>query len=1185
MYLKSIEVQGFKSFANKICFSFQHGVTGIVGPNGSGKSNVGDAVRWVLGEQSAKSLRGGNMQDVIFAGTVNRKPQGFAYVAITLDNADRALSLDYDEVTVSRRLYRSGESEYRLNGSPCRLKDVNELFMDTGIGQEGYSIIGQGQVEKILSGRPEERRELFDEAAGITKFRKRKAAAEKKLQTEHDNLVRVSDILQELSKQVEPLRKQSETAEKYLKLRDEVKALDLNLFLLQSDASRKVLAEIEKRAAILRDEVDRAVGEEEALKRQYESLDRLLEELDSAIAGKRREIEDLRTGRGAAEGRIAVLHEQAKAEQAKVEEIALRRARSEEERRRREEERAALGTQQAEAAAAAEAATARAASAEQERAAADAAVKALEEELQSKKDAVISLINERADMSSRGARYEAMMQEANIRVSKSAQRLLQLKTDFDGIESALQRAEAETKALEDERTAAAAERALRNEKIAESKKAESALLMLLRETQKAYQSNAARLETLQNFTERYEGFGQSVQRVMGVRDRVRGIFGVVADLISVDKRYEQAIEIALGGRMQNIVVDTEETAKQLIEFLKKNRYGRATFLPQSAQHPRPFDPGAVLKEPGVLGIAASLVRTDERYRVVIENLIGRDIVVDTIDHAIAISKKYRQSYRLVTLEGDQLNPGGSMTGGTFRNNSNLLSRRREIEELRQAQEKLVSRNEAEEKELKELRETLRLATEALQALSEREHEVSLNLNRAELSRQTLREKKEELEVQLRELGTERREITSSLEALEMNRGSLQGDLQSLAEKQREAEAEIRRLQDLLDEKRKAYSAVLAQQSETAVAASLAGEQQRHLRENLRRVADEVARYAAEVEALERESEAARQAAAEKQRSAAEEEKALTGLEATLKTLEGELEALETEKSNHSGEQKKRFEKRDEITARRTELEKDLFRVNAQRDKETEQRDAQCAYILSEYNLTEEGARQYRDPSFGDMQETRRTIREKKDAMRALGNVNVNAIEDYKEVSERHNFLSAQCEDLQRAEDALRKVIEELDIGMRKRFAEGFRSIQRAFNQVFRELFGGGKGELRLEEGVDLLDAGIAIIAEPPGKKLQNMMQLSGGEKALTAIALLFAIQNLKPSPFALLDEIEAALDDSNVDRYAQYLKKLAKNTQFIVITHRRGTMVAADRLYGITMQEKGVSALVSVSLIEDQLDK
>ena len=473
----------------------------------------------------------------------------------------------------------------------------------------------------------------------------------------------------------------------------------------------------------------------------------------------------------------------------------------------------------------------------------------------------------------------------------------------------------------------------------------------------------------------------------------------------------------------------------------------------------------------------------------------------------------------------------------------------------------------------------------MQALSEREHEVSLNLNRAELSRQTLREKKEELEVQLRELGTERREITSSLEALEMNRGGLQGDLQGLAEKQREAEAEIRRLQDLLDEKRKAYSAVLAQQSETAVAASLAGEQQRHLRENLRRVADEVARYAAEVEALERESEAARQAAAEKQRSTAEEEKALTGLEATLKTLEGELEALETEKSNHSGEQKKRFEKRDEITARRTELEKDLFRVNAQRDKETEQRDAQCAYILSEYNLTEEGARQYRDPSFGDMQETRRTIREKKDAMRALGNVNVNAIGDYKEVSERHNFLSAQCEDLQRAEDALRKVIEELDIGMRKRFAEGFRSIQRAFNQVFRELFGGGKGELRLEEGVDLLDAGIAIIAEPPGKKLQNMMQLSGGEKALTAIALLFAIQNLKPSPFALLDEIEAALDDSNVDRYAQYLKKLAKNTQFIVITHRRGTMVAADRLYGITMQEKGVSALVSVSLIEDQLDK
>ena len=447
MYLKSIEVQGFKSFANKILFSFQHGVTGIVGPNGSGKSNVGDAVRWVLGEQSAKSLRGGNMQDVIFAGTASRKPQGFAYVAITLDNADRALSLDYDEVTVSRRLYRSGESEYRLNGSPCRLKDVNELFMDTGIGQEGYSIIVQGQVENILSGRPEERRELFDEAAGITKFRKRKAAAEKKLENEHDNLVRVSDILQELSKQVEPLRKQSETAEKYLKLRDEVKALDLNLFLLQSEASRSALQEIEKRAQILADEVARAVGEEEALKRQYESLDRLLEELDAALAAKRDELEARRRESGTVSGRIAVLEEQTRAEQTKIEEISARRERSERERSAREEERKSLLERQASIAKTAEEAGSRAAKAESERLASEQAVQALEEEVQRRKDTVISLINERADMSSRGARYEAMMQEANIRASKSAQRLLQLKTDFDGLELALQRAEAETSEL------------------------------------------------------------------------------------------------------------------------------------------------------------------------------------------------------------------------------------------------------------------------------------------------------------------------------------------------------------------------------------------------------------------------------------------------------------------------------------------------------------------------------------------------------------------------------------------------------------------------------------------------------------------------------------------------------------------------------------------------------------------
>ena len=449
----------------------------------------------------------------------------------------------------------------------------------------------------------------------------------------------------------------------------------------------------------------------------------------------------------------------------------------------------------------------------------------------------------------------------------------------------------------------------------------------------------------------------------------------------------------------------------------------------------------------------------------------------------------------------------------------------------------------------------------------------------------MREKKNELESQLKEIGSERREITTSLESLEMNRGGLQGDLDSIDLRQREEEAEIQKLQSTLEETRRAHTALLEQQSKTAIEASLAAEQQRHLRENLRRVEEESARIAAESEALLAEREASERSVEARRQSIGEAREALRALEEEQRKLEEALASLETEKSRHNGEQKQRFEKRDEITARRTELENDLFRVNAQRDKETEQREAQCAYILSEYNLTEEGARQYRDPSLGDMPEAKRSIREKKEAMRALGNVNVNAIEDYKEVSERHSFLSTQCEDLRRAEDALKQVIEELDLGMRKRFSEGFQSIQKAFNQVFRELFGGGKGELRLEEGVDLLEAGIAIIAEPPGKKLQNMMQLSGGEKALTAIALLFAIQNLKPSPFALLDEIEAALDDSNVDRFAQYLKKLAKNTQFIVITHRRGTMVAADRLYGITMQEKGVSALVSVSLIEDQLDK
>ena len=1186
MYLKSIEIHGFKSFANKIVFQFHNGITGIVGPNGSGKSNVADAVRWVLGEQKVKQLRGASMQDVIFAGTELRKPQGFASVAITLDNSDHKLPVDYDEVTITRRIYRSGESEYRMNGSQCRLKDINELFYDTGIGKEGYSIIGQGQIDKILSGKPEERRELFDEAAGIVKFKRRKTVAQKKLEDEKQNLVRVTDILAELEKQVGPLAKQSETAKEYLRLKEELKRCDANAFLAETAGIQTQLKELEEKEAIVSDQLEETSLASENLKREYDQLTEAIAALDEGLAGKREERTQAGMLMGNLEGQIGVLKEQINTERMNAEHIASRLSSIDGELEEKNLQMTGYERERDEIAAQAETCLKKQEDAEEALRRTEEEMMLLDQQIEDGKASIIANLNEKASLAARKQRYATMLEQAQVRRSEVAQRLLKFKSD-ESVQDEQLKAEGEKlDAVEAEINRLMGERTAAEENIAGLEQEVRRLNKNLNDTQQQYHTSYTRLESLRNLAERYEGYGGSIRRVMEVRDRVKGIHGVVADIISTEKKYEVAVETALGGSIQNIVTDSEQTAKQLIEYLKKNKYGRATFLPLTSVGSRGgFNQEAALREPGIIGLADSLVHVEPQYRGLASYLLGRVVVAENIDCAIALARKFRYSLRIVTLEGELLSAGGSMTGGAFKNSSNLLGRRREIEELEAACKKALVRVDEIQKDLSLNEGLLTEERENLERLRAAGQEAILKRNTIQIGIAGLEEKKTEIAESSTDMVRENQDLEEQLREIGRSQEQLREEEERLEGQNAQTSREIERLTGELERARQDSDA--RRQELSGAQMETSGLHQRHqfALENIRRVREEMRRLDEEKRELSQGAGGSSQAIASREAEIGQLRELIESTGRKSAQLEEEIEKARQEKEAQTARQNTFFARREEISGEMGRLDKELLRLQNQSEKLSERMESYVNYMWSEYELTRQGAEALRDEDAPELGQLKRRLEELKSAIRSLGNVNVNAIEDYKEISERYEFMKTQHGDLVKAEEALLKIIEELDAGMRRQFEEKFREIQREFDKVFKEMFGGGSGKLELLEDEDLLEAGIQIIAQPPGKKLQNMMQLSGGEKALTAIALLFAIQNLKPSPFCLLDEIEAALDDSNVDRFAKYLHKLTKYTQFIVITHRRGTMMAADRLYGITMQEKGVSTLVSVNLIEDELEQ
>ena len=1185
MYLKSVEIHGFKSFANKIVFNFHNGITGIVGPNGSGKSNVADAVRWVLGEQSAKQLRGSNMQDVIFSGTEMRKPMGYAYVAITLDNSDHKLATDYEEVTVSRRVYRSGESEYLINGTACRLKDVSELFYDTGIGKEGYSIIGQGQIEKILSGKPEERRELFDEAAGIVKFKKRKATALKKLADEQANLVRVNDILAEKEKRVGPLGEQSKTAKEYLARKEELKTLDVNLFLIESGRFREMLKELEEKLKIAGDDLAENNGKYENVKNEYKKIEEEIASLDEQIEEKRKQLSEGALQKQRLENEINLNRERINSAGTNKEHYTEQReslnARLKvlvDEKKQFDKSKEAIDASLKELVSTRDEARA-------ELTKVQIRIEELNAVVEKNNNTIIEMLNERVAIKADISRFDTMLEQAKIHKAEVQSRLLRAKSEEKEQEEELKKLYGELNDINAVILKTDQEREVLEEQLAGFKQELEEDDRMLSEAQISYHKEKSRLDTMKNIAERYDGYGGSIRRVMEQKDGNKGLIGVVADIISVDKEYETAIETALGGNIQNIVTEDEAVAKKMIRMLKETRGGRATFMPLTSVKDRgEYDRPEVRDEKGFIGMASELVHADKKYSDVISQLLGAIIVADHVDNALAMARKYNYMLRIVTLEGEYLTPGGSLAGGAFKNASNLLGRKREIEELEEVVKKSLKKIEKIMDDIESVKDKRRFVRKKIEELQETLQELYIKQNTAQMSVDRAEEIKKDTVNGYEQLKKDNDAVEEQVADINNSKESTGLKLAESENGEQELKALIGSCGEELEKLRETETAHVLKVTDIDLKVNTLERDAEHAGSNVLRTEEEINRLGEEIREIDQKIRLEDEEIEVRKNNITEIEKTLEASSDSKDSDEDAMKQAMARKEEIASKQKSFFEVTDELTKRINSLEKEVMRLNTQKERYEEDREKLVGYMWNEYELTLTAAEGMRDESFNDASQIRKSIRDIKDAIKALGDVNVNAIEEYKTLMEEYEFLKGQHDDLVEAEKTLTGIVEELDNAMRVQFAEKFKDISVEFDKVFKEMFGGGKGSLELQEDEDILEAGVRIIAQPPGKKLQNMMQLSGGEKSLTAIALLFAIQNLKPSPFCLLDEIEAALDESNVTRFAGYLHKLTKHTQFIVITHRRGTMERADRLYGITMQEKGVSILVSVNLIDKDLD-
>lgn len=1186
MKLKKLELYGFKSFAQRTEIVFDEGITGIVGPNGSGKSNIGDAVRWVLGEQSAKTLRGASMSDVIFNGTQKRKPLSYCEVSLVFDNDDHALAMEAAEVMVTRRVYRNGESEYYLNRTACRLKDVVDLFRDTGIGKEGYSIIGQGRIDEILSRKSEDRRQVFEEAAGIVKFKARKEEADKKLQRTLENLERVDDILDELTKRLKPLEEQSRNARVYLELSTELKDLDLNLFLIRSDRARARLSELESELLTVQTILaDTESNLTDKTTRRDETQNRI-DQLEEAITKARTELMECAEHVHESQKKLSAL-------QSRRETRSENRQRIVREQEEAQERLAEIEKDHVRIQADVEKQHSLIADAEQIlRATQEAAEKAQAKEkeadaaLEAQKAAVIDQMNRLSDVRNDKTRLNTMQGQMETRL-----------TEIEESSGALQEQEA---ALREALTAVEKQLETENqhqqqcqEKLAQARQAsdeaDAAYANLRADVEKQsadMQAAASRHNVLTEMTRDMEGYNMAVRRAMTYAKQrgLTGVKGVLAQLMTVPQAYETAIDMALGAAQQNIVTDTEETAKELINYLRQNRLGRATFLPMSAIRGKTLygNERNALKLPGCLGVASELVQCAPEYRGIVENLLGRTVIADNLDHGIPIMRAGNHAFRLVTLEGDVMHSGGSMTGGSAQSKvSNLLSRERELKELTA---KLQTGRAELDKCRQELTQRQQTAQEKRQKVSDAVnalHQQEIAVAREQARRESVSadlnthlQRMQEIEQARVQLHQSLEDIRQQLETIEHQRTGAQGDQSAMEQKTIE-------MQNTLVKARAEASA----ENDRLMVRTLQLSDLRH-----------------GLSDLERDEAHAQQDQAQILREQERREQLLHEMDELDAIDENDMKREEAESARRQKEQLRQESAAQAIEQRRSQAQSDLRDILSDMENlhEAYNRDSEKLHktelakariegdqknlqnrIWDTYKLTYAGAEEFRCTPFDEKESDCRAA-ELQGQIRALGTVNVGAVEEYAETKARVDDLTAQQQDLKRAEMDLRELIERLLIQMRSTFVENFSKMQGYFAETFTRLFGGGHAELKLMDPDDPLNCGIEVNAQPPGKKLQLLSLLSGGERALTAIAILFAMLKLKPTPFCILDEIEAALDDANIGYYADYLKEYSKGTQFIVVTHRKGTMERCNSLFGVAMEEQGVSRMVSVSLQDYQ---
>ena len=1180
MYLKRLELQGFKSFADKTVLEFMPGITSVIGPNGSGKSNISDSIRWVLGEQSMKSLRGSKSLDIIFSGTQNRKSLGFAEASLVFDNQDGSLPIEYTEVTVTRKIYRTGETGYYINKVPCRLKDVLELFMDTGIGKDGYSIIGQGKIDEILSNKSEDRRHIFEEAAGIVKYRTRKQESEKKLEHTKLNLLRINDILAEIEGNIEPLKVQAEKAKKYLNIREELKNIEIGLFIYNIEKYKKDLEEIVKDEEIFKAQCNEEEGQLERLKQLKEQLKveidditNKIEEMSNLGFESQKEIEMLNSDINVANTRIHNNEENSARFEKEIEELKVRIEELKEEIEQKKEKKNNLRQNK-------EKFQKELEEKEKELEEINKKLSAKELEIEGYKKTVEENIDKKYELQSQINTQEINYENYQKRQSQINSEITSQISELDSTRLEKDEISKDFYEIESKRNKIVSSLEEINNKKQQAEQKIKDYDMQINNYQNEIRIKESKLKFLIETEKEKEGYIKSVKSLLkdceNVKELGKGMHGVLANVIDVPEEYQTAIEMCLGASLQNIVTDTEDDAKRLVEHLRKNNLGRASFLPISSVKGRKLDK-IKSKEKGIIGIASDLIKFDKKYEQIIINLLGRTVIVDNMDTAIKVSKQNGYSYRIITIEGDIINPSGAITGGSVSKKTvNILGRGKEIEKLEKDIKQLKQKVSKIEKDKEEYKEMIENVFEESENLSRELQEIDITYATEKQKVISIEENISKIETRLNKLKDEKNHLEEQKNESNKNKEDIKKEIEQLTEQTEKLSKVIKENADFNKDNQKYVDDLNLDITNLKISVSSFDESEVSIKEIEDRINSEIDNNLKSIKNKEEQIEHIKKDNLDLKNLIEETKQKIEQIKEDVKNSGSKIEEL---KNLRVTKNEKLATEEEEISGKFKvieDLKSQIMKVDMKKSKIEEDINSTINKMWEEYELTPNNVGDYKKPE--NVQLTVKKVNSLRKEIRELGSVNVDSIEEYKSLKERYDFMSEQRLDLEDTMAKLRKIIQDMTKTMKEQFKTQFALINKNFSEVFQELFGGGKASLSLEDEENILECGINITVQPPGKKLQNMMLLSGGEKAFTAIALLFAILKINPAPFCVLDEIEAALDDVNVYRFAEYLKKFSKDTQFLVITHRKGTMEAADTVYGVTMEENGISKLLSIKL-------